>query len=162
MSKTAEQNNNYKDICDFNINLYEKSLWTAALNSGEHNQTGALFNGDGYCCLGLYAKVKGCQFLMDTVIDGEGNVIEQHNGYTVEAPDGVDINHNEWLDQEFAETAGITAEHLSLQSHLNDGLDYVIADHMPTHALCVKLGFEHLPSEQNEHGTQFHLPKHVR
>jgi len=33
-------------------------LWTDALDSGDYPQTtGALYNTEGYCCLGVYAKV---------------------------------------------------------------------------------------------------------
>jgi hypothetical protein len=32
--------------------------WVTALESGEYDQcSGALYNGEGYCCLGVYAKV---------------------------------------------------------------------------------------------------------
>jgi hypothetical protein len=32
--------------------------WVTALESGEYSQCeGALYNGEGYCCLGVYAKV---------------------------------------------------------------------------------------------------------
>ena len=32
--------------------------WVTALESGEYDQcSGALHNGEGYCCLGVYAKV---------------------------------------------------------------------------------------------------------
>jgi hypothetical protein len=32
--------------------------WVTALESGEYDQCeGALYNGEGYCCLGVYAKV---------------------------------------------------------------------------------------------------------
>ena len=45
-----------------NIEIADK--WVAALRSGEYKQaTGALYTGNGYCCLGVLCKVLGEEFI---------------------------------------------------------------------------------------------------
>ncbi len=55
--------------------------WTAALRSGEYEQcTGVLYNGEGYCCLGVLCKVMGEKFSCVSkgifYIEGEGDSTE--------------------------------------------------------------------------------------
>ena len=42
-----------------------KADWIAALRSGEFKQTrGRMFDGEGYCCLGVLCKVAGCTVVL--------------------------------------------------------------------------------------------------
>lgn len=54
--------------------LPNKKRWVKALRSGEYKQTrSALYDGTGYCCLGVYQKVTGCR-------NQEGTkALEDHN-----------------------------------------------------------------------------------
>ncbi len=131
---------------DLKINAADKALWTAALDSGEHEQaTGHLFDGKGYCCLGVLAKVKGCSFFLGTHTeeDDEGDEIETDNdSYTVLTSDNANINDSEVLNQDFADRIGLTKDHQNLLSNLNDGRSIMLMPDEPMHAICVKLGIE--------------------
>ena len=65
--------------------------WIAALRSGEYKQAvGALYDGEGYCCLGVLCKVLGEEFTKDNEyweVDGEysvlpGNLVERAGMYS--------------------------------------------------------------------------------
>jgi hypothetical protein len=50
--------------------------WIAALRSGEYEQTfGKLFDGTGYCCLGVLCKVLGYEFSSQANVDGSHHVV---------------------------------------------------------------------------------------
>ncbi len=60
-----------------------KAEWTKALRSGEYAQCRkTLFNGEGYCCLGVLVDVLGKKFP------------EKLNGITVEKTDFMKVEHN--------------------------------------------------------------------
>lgn len=119
-----------------------KDRWLPLLRGGELKQsTGRLFDGFGYCCLGVYAKACGATFVPeiesteDDDDDDGGNVIETESGeYAVEVPDGAyvtNVNESELLEQEWADRQGITKEVQRLLSSMNDGLAIHLADNDP-------------------------------
>jgi hypothetical protein len=103
-----------------------KEAWITALESGQWPQTAnMLYDGTGYCCLGVLCRVKGGEFTprMFDVEDDEGNVTSQPsedeyeftvNGHTIS-------EGNDLLDGNFAEELGMTGDHQGLLSSLNDG-----------------------------------------
>jgi hypothetical protein len=93
-----------------------KEAWITALESGQWPQTAnMLYDGTGYCCLGVLCRVKGGEFTprMFDVEDDEGNVTSQPsedeyeftvNGHTIS-------EGNDLLDGNFAEELGMTGDH---------------------------------------------------
>jgi hypothetical protein len=95
--------------------------WLAALESGEYQQTtGHLcwinYSGtvQGYCCLGVRAKVAGATFRREPLND---DVVVHIPGSQV------DLNDSELLDTQYAQHAfGLSYDVQTLLSRLNDGL----------------------------------------
>jgi hypothetical protein len=59
-------------------------IWTTALRSGEYDQTrGALWDGAGYCCLGVLADL-----VADEVVGGWGNRVDEGYEFDVHDDDG--------------------------------------------------------------------------
>lgn len=115
-----------------------KDRWLPLLKATTTKQcTGHLYDGDGYCCLGVYAKACGATFVpeINSEEDDDGNVIETENGeYSVEIPQGAyatNVNESELLEQGWADTQGLTKEVQSLLSTMNDGLSIHLADSDP-------------------------------
>lgn len=97
----------------------------------------------GFCCLGVLAKSQGASFEyeMVTKTDDEGNETEvQADEATVELPTrpDQDLNDNEMLDEGFAEGLGLTTEHQTFLSRLNDGGEATVRKEDPFFALYQK------------------------
>lgn len=105
---------------EFKLHATEKALWLAALESGQFRQAHKkLFDGTGYCCLGVYAKAKGAEFRRE-VVEEKGELVES-DVYQCLLNDS-DINDGELLDTAFAaNSAGLTTSHQAFFSNLNDG-----------------------------------------
>lgn len=140
---------------DFNMKIdpTAKAAWIAALDSGQFPQAkGKLLantaDGGGYCCLGVFAKVQGCEFSF-AEIDGEDDdgdpATIQADECTIQQPlDPVagtfgDLNVNEMLAQDYADQFGISEAHQGLFTHLNDGGEMKLAPGDPMFELARKL-----------------------
>jgi hypothetical protein len=96
-----------------------KEKWVAALRSGEYQQAhGTLFNGTGYCCLGVACIVLGAKFVEST------DSIQFGTGSLKWRPmlDGVDIGRlsESILVKEVADKVGLTYDNQYKLWHMND------------------------------------------
>ncbi len=82
--------------------------WIEALESGEYEQTnGVLFDGTGYCCLGVLAKIQGYEFVPVGT--------KEHVGWGVPCPDVPRLPHTglppvaavDWLGIDRSEVGGV-------------------------------------------------------
>lgn len=84
------------------MNKVIKTKWINALRSGRYKQCkGRLKKGDGYCCLGVLAKVQGCKLPM-----AAGILNGRYSGYA----------------------AGLESHSQSKLAGLNDNDDYSFKD----------------------------------
>jgi hypothetical protein len=109
-----------------------RGVWLAALERGDYNQsTGKLFKREenGYCCLGLFAKLQGCTFEPRLIprTDSFGRTIGEYESDDVkvlstdEHGDAWDVNESELLLQAYADQFEISNFQQSVLSRLNDG-----------------------------------------
>lgn len=95
--------------------------WCAALDSSIYEQgSGTLKRStDGaYCCLGVFARVQGANEV--PIMDDPDEDVEVVARWTFEIA-GSEVSSDDLLYQEWADTFGITTEHQSFFSALNDG-----------------------------------------
>lgn len=102
-----------------------KVKWTEALDGGKFPQcTGHLFDGRGYCCLGVLGKVDGGAFLPIMEDDDEaddGMPTEVESGSYSLRKDGQNVNNDDLLCDDYAATLGLSEKHQEMFSTLNDG-----------------------------------------
>src|SRR6478736_1184272 len=98
-----------------------KQKWVDALLSGQYQQcTGTLWDGNGYCCLGVLEKVAG----NINFFDPEGlNYDEDNDRYFDDDGDIVDSNFIQPRGQELLVTVGMDNEIQTILSEKNDGGD---------------------------------------
>lgn len=82
-----------------------KAAWIKALRSGEYTQTkDFLFDGKGYCCLGVACKVVGVDFVLDPedtyTCDTERYFTKNGNSLVYPSIEDVDNSVYDVLDQE--------------------------------------------------------------
>lgn len=86
----------------------------------------------GYCCLGVLAKSQGASFEFEQVTehgeDGDYEVTADEATVSLPTWDPArDLNDNEVLDEDFAASLGLTPDHQSFLSTLNDGGEAAVA-----------------------------------
>jgi hypothetical protein len=157
-----------------------KDLWLPLLRSPTTKQcTGHLYDGSGYCCLGVYAKAAGATFVPGIIEeeDDEGNTVEtEADGFRAEIPEGgyvTNLNDNELLDQRWATLQGISKEHQELLSHLNDGGQIHLENTHPLYDVVALVAVhatpkakylpmtEVTPEAANVDGTMFTVEQHT-
>lgn len=80
-----------------------KAAWLKALLSGEYTQTAdCLFDGKGYCCLGVACKVAGADFVLvpEDTCDTERYFTNRGNSLIFPSIEDVDNSVYDVLDQE--------------------------------------------------------------
>ena len=97
-----------------------KQKWIEKLESGQYKQcTGVLYNGDGYCCLGVLIEAAGGEFVQTAEADEDYGYQAEYdpkpiNG--IEVNDGVEVLSNLGL-----EMFGLTSDQQQMLTRLNDG-----------------------------------------
>jgi hypothetical protein len=110
---------------DHKITPEAKELWLPQLEGGTLPQaTHALYDGYGYCCLGVFARAKGASFF-EADDDDEAASITGKTEFICDLA-GVDLNNNETLDLGFAEQFGLTSNVQAFLSTMNDGTHEVL------------------------------------
>lgn len=109
-------------------------VWTEQLDSGQYEQcSGHLKDAvdGGYCCLGIFAKAMGAEEV-PVMEDGDdedeqGDLIEVVSRYDFEV-NGEEVNSDDLLDTDWADTFGISNHHQSFFSALNDGSNFSLTE----------------------------------
>lgn len=104
-------------------------VWCEALDAGTFPQAkGTLKRADeeGYCCLGVFARCQGAseEAVTEEDEDSEGNITEGVVKWTF-ALGGHEVSSDDLLDQDWADSFGISTDHQSFFASLNDGSNFI-------------------------------------
>lgn len=96
------------------MNTRWKQPWIDALESGEYVQTqSALYDGTGYCCLGVLCRIAGAEF--QRVVTTHGH------DYEPTLVDGIQLNDGQELSNDGRKMFGLDCNQESTLIGLNDG-----------------------------------------
>jgi hypothetical protein len=128
-----------------------KERWALSLEGGTYQQTRSkLYDGAGYCCLGVLAREQGCTFepIVDETEDDEGNWQEVIEGYTVyDCISRNQVDNDDLLETSYALQFGISDNHQQLFSSLNDASSSTVGANNPLYDIWVKLADEVKPTQ---------------
>jgi len=112
------------------MNPTYKQPWIAALRSGEYEQArSVLYNGTGYCCLGVLCKVAGSDFY---VSGGDEDEAAGPVSYRPTDIGDIMVGNEENLTDYGREFFGLTAIEGDTLTAMNDGRRVWSADHDPS------------------------------
>ena len=95
--------------------------WVAALRSGEYKQVkSTLFDGEGYCCLGVLCKVMGRNFVRNNNYNPKSYIVDGTSSSWMLPPEVKAFAGMRTINGDLNERDSKTYEDLTL-IHLNDG-----------------------------------------
>lgn len=112
---------------DYKIPQATKDLWLPALEGGTFKQcSGSLYDGYGYCCLGVLGVADGKQFVprFDDDYDSPEDQASEPaiERWDLQSPENfVDLNNDDLLSDAYGDVLGLSAGHQAMLSALNDG-----------------------------------------
>jgi hypothetical protein len=100
-----------------------KSKWIADLRSGVYKQTkSVLYDGDGYCCLGVLCKTAGAVFEDITEEDDDGECDLKYQPYLMGQALYLSGADGETLDDIGLSFFGLSANEQDTLTQMNDGM----------------------------------------